>query len=198
MHKLQTNKGARYFMIAFIVLFLIMLLRFFYIQAVGVVHNVNVKDLATEQHNKNGILEANRGTIYDQAGKVLVQDSTTYRVVVNLKGNGKLKNKDETAAQLADALEINKEDVLKNFHEGRTQVEIGKVGRNLTREKKEQIRKLKIPGVSFMPEKARCIRMKILHLIYLVLLDQTIKEIQKGNLDLKKVWINICARQTGI
>ncbi|HDR4612110.1 TPA: dihydropteridine reductase, partial [Bacillus cereus] len=127
MHKLQTNKGARYFMIAFIVLFLIMLLRFFYIQAVGVVHNVNVKDLATEQHNKNGILEANRGTIYDQAGKVLVQDSTTYRVVVNLKGNGKLKNKDETAAQLADALEINKEDVLKNFHEGRTQVEIGKV-----------------------------------------------------------------------
>ena len=78
-----------------------------------------------------------------EAGKVLVQDSTTYRVVVNLKGNGKLKNKDETAAQLADALEINKEDVLKNFHEGRTQVEIGKVGRNLTREKKEQIRKLK-------------------------------------------------------
>lgn len=155
MHKLQTNKGARYFMIAFIVLFLIMLLRFFYIQAVGVVHNVNVKDLATEQHNKNGVLEANRGTIYDQAGKVLVQDSTTYRVVVNLKGNGKLKNKDETAAQLADALEINKEDVLKNFHEGRTQVEIGKVGRNLSREKKEQIKKLKIPGVSFMPEKAR-------------------------------------------
>lgn len=52
MHKLQTNKGARYFMIAFIVLFLIMLLRFFYIQAVGVVQNVNVKDLANEQHNK--------------------------------------------------------------------------------------------------------------------------------------------------
>ncbi len=49
-------------------------------------HNVNVKDLATEQHNKNGVLEANRGTIYDQTGKVLVQDSTTYRVVVNLKG----------------------------------------------------------------------------------------------------------------
>ena len=50
--KLQTNKGARYMMIAFIVLFLIMILRIFYIQAVGVVHNVNVKDLANEQHNK--------------------------------------------------------------------------------------------------------------------------------------------------
>lgn len=52
MQKLQTNKGARYMMIAFIVLFLIMILRIVYIQAVGVVHNVNVKDLADEQHNK--------------------------------------------------------------------------------------------------------------------------------------------------
>lgn len=155
MHKLQTNKGARYMMIAFIVLFLTMLLRIFYIQAVGVVHNVDVKDLANEQHNKNGVLEANRGTIYDQTGKVLVQDSATYRVVVNLKGKDKVKNSDETAQQLADVLEIDKEEVIKNFHEGRTQVEIGKIGRNLSRETKEKIRKLKIPGVSFMPEKAR-------------------------------------------
>ncbi|MDA2187257.1 penicillin-binding protein [Bacillus cereus] len=155
MQKLQTNKGARYMMIAFIVLFLIMILRIVYIQAVGVVHNVNVKDLADEQHNKKGVLEANRGTIYDQTGKVLVQDSTTYRVVVNLKGKDKVKNKDETAQQLADVLEIDKEEVLKNFHEGRTQVEIGKIGRNLSREKKEKINDLKIPGVSFMSEKAR-------------------------------------------
>ncbi|TKJ00960.1 dihydropteridine reductase, partial [Bacillus cereus] len=139
MQKLQTNKGARYMMIAFIVLFLIMILRIVYIQAVGVVHNVNVKDLADEQHNKKGVLEANRGTIYDQTGKVLVQDSTTYRVVVNLKGKDKVKNKDETAQQLADVLEIDKEEVLKNFHEGRTQVEIGKIGRNLSRETKEKI-----------------------------------------------------------
>ncbi|MFC9446438.1 penicillin-binding protein [Bacillus cereus] len=155
MQKLQTNKGARYMMIAFIALFLIMILRIFYIQAVGVVHNVNVKDLADEQHNKKGVLEANRGTIYDQTGKVLVQDSTTYRVVVNLKGKDKVKNKDETAQQLADALEIDKEEILKNFHEGRTQVEIGKIGRNLSRETKEKINNLKIPGVSFMSEKAR-------------------------------------------
>ncbi|PFU41354.1 dihydropteridine reductase [Bacillus cereus] len=155
MHKLQTNKGARYMMIAFIVLFLTMLLRIFYIQAVGVVHNVNVKDLAKEQQNKNGVLEANRGTIYDQNGKVLVQDSTTYRIVVNLKGNDKLKDKEDTAQRLADALEVDKEEIMKNFHEGRTQVEIGKIGRNLSREAKEEIKDLKIPGVSFTTEKAR-------------------------------------------
>lgn len=155
MHKLQTNKGARYMMIAFIVLFLIMLLRIFYIQAVGVVHNVNVKDLANDQQNKNGVLEANRGTIYDQNGKVLVQDSTTYRIVVNLKGTDKLKDKEDTAQRLADALEVDKEEIIKNFHEGRTQVEIGKIGRNLSRETKEEINNLKIPGVSFTTEKAR-------------------------------------------
>ncbi|PGO23445.1 dihydropteridine reductase [Bacillus cereus] len=155
MHKLQTNKGARYMMIAFIVLFLTMLLRIFYIQAVGVVHNVNVKDLAKDQQNKNGILEANRGTIYDQNGKVLVQDSTTYRIVVNLKGKDNLKDKDDTAQRLADALEVDKEEIMKNFHEGRTQVEIGKIGRNLSREAKEEIKNLKIPGVSFTTEKAR-------------------------------------------
>lgn len=154
MHKLQTNKGARYMMIAFIVLFLTMLLRIFYIQAVGVVHNVNVKDLAKEQQNKNGVLEANRGTIYDQNGKVLVQDSTTYRIVVNLKGKDKLKDKEDTAQRLADALEVDKEEIMKNFHEGRTQVEIGKIGRNLSREAKEEINNLKIPGVSFTTEKA--------------------------------------------
>ena len=132
-----------------------MLLRIFYIQAVGVVHNVNVKDLAKEQQNKNGVLEANRGTIYDQNGKVLVQDSTTYRIVVNLKGKDKLKDKEDTAQRLADALEVDKEEIMKNFHEGRTQVEIGKIGRNLSREAKEEIKDLKIPGVSFTTEKAR-------------------------------------------
>jgi len=44
---------------------------------------------------------------------------------------------------------------MKNFHEGRTQVEIGKIGRNLSREAKEEIKDLKIPGVSFTTEKAR-------------------------------------------
>ena len=58
---------------------------------------------------------------------------------MNLKGKDKVKNKDETAQQLADALEIDKEEVLKNLHEGRTQVEIGKIGRNLSRETKEKL-----------------------------------------------------------
>ena len=37
---------------------------------------------------------------------------------MNLKGKDKVKNKDETAQQLADALEIDKEEVLKTFMKG--------------------------------------------------------------------------------
>ena len=51
MHKLQTNKGARYMMIVLLFCFLLCFY-VFYIQAVGVVQNVDVKELANEQHNK--------------------------------------------------------------------------------------------------------------------------------------------------
>ena len=115
---------------------------------------MDVKDLANEQHNKNGVLEANRGTIYDQTGKVLVQDSTTYRVVVNLKGNDKVKNKDETAEQLATALEIDKEDVLKISMRGVRKLKSEKLAGICLGKRKNKL-KIENPGVSFMPEKAR-------------------------------------------
>lgn len=155
MQKFQTNKAVGYFMILFLALFLILLLRFFYVQAVGVIQGADLNELASQQHNQKGILVANRGTIYDQNGKVLAQDATSYRIVVNLKGENKLKNKEETAQRLSDALKVNKDDILKYFRDDRTQVEIGKIGRNLSKETKEQINNLKIPGVSFLTEKTR-------------------------------------------
>ena len=87
--------------------------------------------------------------------------------------------------------------MLKNFHEGRTQVEIGKVGRNLTREKKEQIRKLK-SGVSFMPEKARVYPNEDFASYILGFARPDDKGNTEGKFGLEKVWINICARQMGI
>ena len=105
---------------------------------------------------------------------------------MNLKGKDKVKNKDETAQQLADALEIDKEEVLKTFMKGVRKLKLGKlVGTYLGKEGK--INDLKIPGVSFMSEKQECIRMKTLHPIYLVLLDQMIKGIRKESLGLKRV-----------
>lgn len=155
MKKAHTNRGASYFMILCIILFLTVLLRFFYIQVIGVIQGVNLRELAKQQHNKNGVLEASRGTIYDQNGLVLAQDTTLYRITVTLKGENKVKNKEKTAEELSEILQMNKEDMLNYLSKNRTQVELGTKGRNLSEETKKQIKDLKIPGITFIPEKAR-------------------------------------------
>ncbi|MEN1934429.1 penicillin-binding transpeptidase domain-containing protein [Paenibacillus sp. 102] len=155
MNKFHTNKGAGYFMIFFLLLFLLLLARFFYIQATESVHGQDLKKLAQEKHNKNGVLEANRGTIYDQNGHVLAQDANSYRLVAELKGGDPVKDKEDTAKKIAGVLGKGEDEILAALNKDKSQVEFGTLGKNLTKETKEQIETLKIPGISFVTEKAR-------------------------------------------
>ncbi|PEJ33416.1 penicillin-binding protein [Bacillus pseudomycoides] len=155
MNKIHTNKGAGYFMIFFLLLFLLLLARFFYIQATGTVHGQDLKKLAQDKHNKNGVLEANRGTIYDQNGHVLAQDANSYRIVAKLKGEKPVKDKEDAAKKIAGVLGTGEDEILATLNKDKSQVEFGALGKNLTKEKKEQLASLKIPGISFVTEKAR-------------------------------------------
>jgi penicillin-binding protein 2B len=156
MTKFHTNKGAGYFMIFFLLLFLLLLARFFYIQSTGTVHNQDLDALAKQKHSKTGVLEANRGTIYDQNGHVLAQDANSYKIVAALKGAKSVENKEDTAKKIAGVLGKGEEDILAALNkEGRSQVEFGTLGKDLTKEKKEQIEALKLPGISFITENAR-------------------------------------------
>ncbi|MCP1394505.1 dihydropteridine reductase [Bacillus thuringiensis] len=156
MTKFHTNKGAGYFMIFFLLLFLLLLARFFYIQSTGTVHNQDLDALAKQKHSKKGVLEANRGTIYDQNGHVLAQDANSYKIVAALKGANSVENKEDTAKKIAGVLGKGEEDILASLNkEGRSQVEFGTLGKDLTKEKKEQIEALKLPGISFITENAR-------------------------------------------
>ncbi len=156
MTKFHTNKGAGYFMIFFLLLFLLLLARFFYIQSTGTVHNQDLDALAKQKHSKTGVLEANRGTIYDQNGHVLAQDANSYKIVAALKGANSVENKEDTAKKIAGVLGKGEEDILASLNkEGRSQVEFGTLGKDLTKEKKEQIEALKLPGISFITENAR-------------------------------------------
>ena len=60
-------------------------------------HNQDLDKLAQQKHSKTGILEANRGTIYDQNGHVLAQDANSYKLVAELKGANPVENKEDTA-----------------------------------------------------------------------------------------------------
>ncbi|MFJ8530634.1 penicillin-binding protein [Bacillus sp. NPDC094106] len=155
MNKLHTNKGAGYFMIFFLLLFLLLLARFFYIQATGTVHNQDLEKLAQDKHSKTGILEANRGTIYDQNGHVLAQDANSYKLVATLKGEKPVKDKEDAAKKIAGVLGASEDEILATLKKDKSQVEFGTIGKNLTKEKKEQIEALNIQGISFVTEKAR-------------------------------------------
>ncbi|PEB55012.1 dihydropteridine reductase [Bacillus pseudomycoides] len=155
MNKLHTNKGAGYFMIFFLLLFLLLLARFFYIQATGTVHNQDLEKLAQDKHSKTGILEANRGTIYDQNGHVLAQDANSYKLVATLKGEKPVQDKEDAAKKIAGVLGASEGEILATLKKDKNQVEFGTIGKNLTKEKKEQIEALNIQGISFVTEKAR-------------------------------------------
>ncbi len=156
MTKFHTNKGAGYFMILFLLLFLLLLARFFYIQATGTVHNQDLDKLAQQKHSKTGVLEANRGTIYDQNGHVLAQDANSYKLVAELKGAKPVEDKEDTAKKIAGVLGKDEKKILDTLNkEGRSQVEFGNLGKGLTKEQKEQIEALKLPGISFITENAR-------------------------------------------
>ncbi|MCP1124831.1 dihydropteridine reductase [Bacillus sp. AFS018417] len=153
--KFHTNKGAGFFIKVFLLLFFLLLARFLYIEATKTVHGVDLEALAQQKHNKSGVLEANRGTIYDQNGYVLAQDANSYKMVATLKGQNHIEDKEDAAEKLSKVLDVSKEEILKYLNKDLTQVEFGSIGRNLTKEKKDEIESLDIKGISFVTEKAR-------------------------------------------
>ena len=119
MTKFHTNKGAGYFMIFFLLLFLLLLARFFYIQVTGTVDNHDLKKLAEQKHSKTGVLEANRGTIYDQNGHVLAQDANSYKLVAELKGANAVEDKEDTAKKIAGVLGTGEDAILAALNKDR-------------------------------------------------------------------------------
>ncbi len=156
MTKFHTNKGAGYFMILFLLLFLLLLARFFYIQATGSVHNQDLNELAKQKHSKTGVLEANRGTIYDQNGHVLAQDANSYKLVAELKGANPVENKEDTAKKIAGVLGKDEEKILATLNKkDKSQVEFGTLGKDLTKRTEGTNRSIEIAGISFITENAR-------------------------------------------
>lgn len=67
--------------------------------------------------------------------------------------------------KIAGVLGKDEEKILATLNKkDKSQVEFGTLGKDLTKEQKEQIEALKLPGISFITENARCIQTVILHL----------------------------------
>ncbi len=105
---------------------------------------------------KKEFLKRTAGTIYDQNGHVLAQDANSYKMVAALKGANSVEMKKMLRKENCRSTWKGEEDILASLNkEGRSQVEFGTLGKDLTKEKKEQIEALKLPGISFITENAR-------------------------------------------
>jgi penicillin-binding protein 2X len=157
-------------------LFFLFTTRFTYIVATGKVAGVSLAKKSRELYTVHESMDAKRGSIYDKAGNVLVEDSIAFSLYAVLDQNytdldGKkmyVQQKDwqTIAAIFAEHLSMNPQTTLKqleprNNSEGKaiTTVEFGLQGKNLNFETKtkieEALKQKKVTGIFFREEKER-------------------------------------------
>src|SRR5690625_440992 len=152
----------------FSVFFLILIGRLVFILITGGVQGVNLEEWADRQRTNYSELPARRGYIYDRNGMPLAQEISVYRLyaivdeVFSPNPSVRLHHVDDiekTARELEETIELDQseiEDILQTgVDKGQFQVEFGRAGNQLTREQKEKIESVNLPGVQFIEEAKR-------------------------------------------
>ncbi len=128
--------------------------------AIEKVHPNSQTDLSPYVDSSNTVVEytkAMRGNLYDRNGNVIAQDAKTYNIVCILDENrpsidGEItyvKDKEATASALSKILLIDYDKVLALLSQDIYQTELGSAGRNLSKNTKDEIEALELPGIEF-------------------------------------------------
>jgi penicillin-binding protein 2B len=158
------NIGAAILFGIFGLLFFVLMVRFITIQVTGEAEGKVLASQAAEKYIKSRILEAHRGTIYDQKGEVIAEDTSAYTLVAILSptvtsdpDNPKhVTDPKKTASVLSDYIEMNESEIYEKLTtEGAYQVEFGAAGRALTHQMMLDIKDEELPGVTFRKEAKR-------------------------------------------
>ncbi len=151
------NKRA--VLLLFIVLFLfsVILSRFFYIQTTKEIKGQDLQALGEERWASSQVLKGVRGTIYDRFGGVLAEELTSYTVyaVLNQDQASYVKDPSDTAKKLAPYVNMDEGELERLLSSDKFQVELGAHAKNLTHERMEEIKNLKLPGIFFREEPKR-------------------------------------------
>lgn len=170
--KLQKSKahGYRFTMgrilqLAVALVFLVFVGRFLYIGISKTVQGQNLSTRTKQLYMRNQVLKANRGTIYDRNGLVIAEDSHLYTIYaildkssINYKNKPEyVVNKQKTAKQLAKVLPISEKKILQYLSPKSKafQVQFGSAGSGLTKDQKEKIEAMKLPGIKFIETPSR-------------------------------------------
>ncbi|RIL48714.1 penicillin-binding protein [Mammaliicoccus fleurettii] len=163
--KIKKNKIGAVLLVSFFgLLFFILALRYSYLMISGHSAGEDLAYRASEKYLRQSLAEPERGKIYDRNGKVLAEDTDSYKLVAILdkkmsKDSDKplhVKDKKKTAKELSKIIDMDEKDILKKLETKKAfQVEFGQKGKDLTYKQKTQIEKLKLPGLTFETEKKR-------------------------------------------
>ncbi|MDF1506685.1 penicillin-binding transpeptidase domain-containing protein [Robertmurraya sp. DFI.2.37] len=153
------NVGAAILFILFCLLFFVLLFRFVSIQVTGEAAGQPLAAKAQQIYNKNGVLEAKRGTIYDRNGEVIAEDTSSYTLIAILDEKMKpnyVSDKEKTARELAKYLDLSESEILRVLSKKeKFQVEFGLAGKDISLQTKQEIEELKLPGITFIRESKR-------------------------------------------
>lgn len=161
------NAGAALLFVGFGLLFFVLLFRYFSIQITGEVSGQPLAAKAQQKYNKEGILQASRGVIYDRNGEVVAEDTAAYTLVAILdkkmttdpKKPNHVKDPHRTATELAKYINMDESEIYRilanGIKNGKFQVEFGKDGKDITYATKKKIEGLKLPGITFSRDSKR-------------------------------------------
>lgn len=160
-NKIHINRFA---FISGLLLFLVIIIRLIYLNLATEIDNINLQDFAKRRNTTKETLYATRGNIYDSKGETLAQTVDSYTIIAYLdesRSKNSLKplhvvDKEKTAEKLAPILKMDKDRIYKLLNQkGLYQVEFGNYGKGLTQLQKEEIEKLKLPGIDFISTSKR-------------------------------------------
>ncbi len=128
--------------------------------AIGKTHPNSGTDLNLYVDSSNTVVDytkAMRGNLYDRNGNVIAQDTRTYNIVCILDESrpsidgeiSYVKDKETTASALSKILMIDYDKVLALLNQDVYQTELGNAGRNLSKNTKDEIEALQLPGIEF-------------------------------------------------
>lgn len=149
------NRGSVFLSLIFFVLFLVVLFRFLYIMVTGTVDGVNLVENKETRITKEGILEGKKGEILTNDGEKIAVDSQVYTVigVLSKENPNHIKDIPDTAAKLAKVLKTDSKAIEKSLSDSKAyQVELGKIGRNITFTQMQEISNFDLQGIIFAPD----------------------------------------------
>lgn len=161
--QLVSKWGAFALLVFFAGLSLLFIGRFFVIQSSGESHGEDLVLKAAAQYERQSILDAKRGEILDRNGRIIAEDTQSYRLVATLDETlsqpGRkpihVVDKEYTAEVLAKYLNATEEQILERLNMDRKQLEFGTMGRGLSYETKALIEEEELPGIFFYSDSKR-------------------------------------------